>query len=185
MDRITLSKSINEQINSLTSSERDSLLFRYMLNERMAEVDEPCCKVEMVRNDNVNGRGVRGKYDIVIGAKDGSNKVVNFGSRLEKLFYVLAIEHADGYRRDELYSKYRNDLFNLWDKLFNYSNEQLIELLDASDSEHKVSNAVARSRKAVEKAIAQTDRSSWYMLTNDNGVMSIPAMKEAIRFMDL
>ena len=41
MDRITLSKSINEQINSLTSSERDSLLFRYMLNERMAEVDEP------------------------------------------------------------------------------------------------------------------------------------------------
>ena len=89
MDRITLSKSINEQINSLTSSERDSLLFRYMLNERMAEVDEPCCKVEMVRNDNVNGRGVRGKYDIVIGAKDGSHKVVNFGSRLEKLFYVL------------------------------------------------------------------------------------------------
>lgn len=180
MDRITLSKSINEQIKCFTSSERDSLLFRYMLNERMAEVTEPCCRVEMVRNDNVSGHGVRGKYDIVIGVKDGSHKVINFGSRLEKLFYVLAIEHADGYRRDELSSKYRNELFDLWDQLFNYSNKQLIDLLDASDSEHKVSNAVARSRKAVEKALAQTDKSSWYMLTNENGVMSIPVMKEAI-----
>lgn len=114
MNKTELSNSILEQINRLTPSERDGLLFRYMLNERMAEADEPCCKVSMVRNDNVNGTGVRGKYDVVIESTDGNRKVIDFGSRLEKLFYVLAIEHTDGYRRDALRSKYSNELFDLW-----------------------------------------------------------------------
>lgn len=85
MNKTELSNSILEQINRLTPSERDGLLFRYMLNERMAEADEPCCKVSMVRNDNVNGTGVRGKYDVVIESTDGNRKVIDFGSRLEKL----------------------------------------------------------------------------------------------------
>lgn len=178
MNKTELSNSILEQINRLTPSERDGLLFRYMLNERMAEADEPCCKVSMVRNDNVNGTGVRGKYDVVIESTDGNRKVIDFGSRLEKLFYVLAIEHTDGYRRDALRSKYSNELFDLWDKLFNYSNEQLMDLLDNSDSEHKVSNAIARSRKAVEKALGDMDKSCWYVLTNNNGVMLIPTLNK-------
>lgn len=179
MTRENLSQEIYDEIKRLTPSERDALLHRYMLAERTANVDEPCCELLMERNDAGHGHGVSGWYDVIVADKDGHRKIVDFGSRLEKLLYVMAMRHATGYRRYALVADGGKELLALWDELFNHSNGPLLDMLDADDFDHKVSNAVSRSRRAVEKALEGMDNSRWYKLVNKNGKLFIPLLNKA------
>lgn len=178
MEKISFSKEISNTIKALTPEDRDALLYRYMFAERVAMVSNPLCQLHEVRNNDRNGRGVGGWCDVVVTNSDGCRRVVNFSSRLAKLIYVFAMRHTEGFTRSSLKAG-RNELFELWDELFNYDNLQLIDLLEATDFNHRLSVAVTATRSAIAKALEGIDKCSWYELDCKDSLLFIPLLKTA------
>ena len=164
------------RIKNMTTEEKDKALFAYMLREASPE---PLCTIEVVRN-NI-GRGVRGRYDVIIVDSDGNRHVVDFKERSAKIFYVLLLMAKNGISRSSVRQDHLENYYNVGCVLYN--NFDIAKLESKSDETFQqfFNNAISKTRTAIKRALRGIDKPEHYLIADPkshSSMLFIPLVKE-------
>ena len=164
------------RIKNMTTEEKDKALFAYMLREASPE---PLCTIEVVRN-NI-GRGVRGRYDVIIVDSDGNRHVVDFKERSAKIFYVLLLMAKNGISRSSVRQDHLENYYNVGCVLYN--NFDIAKLESKSDETFQqfFNNAISKTRTAIKSALRGIDKPEHYLIADPkshSSMLFIPLVKE-------
>lgn len=177
IDTMTDTKTILlNRIKNMTTEEKDKALFAYMLRDASPE---PLCTIEVVRN-NI-GRGVRGRYDVVIVDSDGNRHVVDFKERSAKIFYVLLLMAKNGISRSSVRQDHLDNYYNVGCVLYN--NFDIAKLESKSDETFQqfFNNAISKTRTAIKSALRGIDKPEHYLIADPkshSSMLFIPLVKE-------
>jgi hypothetical protein len=143
---------IQEAISRMSEEEMKTRLEAYMKADK-EWMPKPVA-IEVRRNNDNLGVGIN-IYDVVFVMDDDTEKVVNFGDRFSKLFYIYTLMHPQGYRRMDLNDPEHNyrDLVGLFRALYLISTDKLIESINKVGFEHFMSQAVTQSRRFIRESI--------------------------------
>ena len=164
------------RIKNMTTEEKDKALFAYMLREASPE---PLCTIEVVRN-NI-GRGVRGRYDVIIVDSDGNRHVVDFKERSAKIFYVLLLMAKNGISRSSVRQDHLENYYNVGCVLYN--NFDIAKLESKSDDTFQqfFNNAISKTRTTIKSALRGIDKPEHYLIADPkshSSMLFIPLVKE-------
>lgn len=164
------------RINNMTTEEKDKALFAYMLRDASPE---PLCTIEVVRN-NI-GRGVRGRYDVIIVDSDGNRHVVDFKERSAKIFYVLLLMAKNGISRSSVRQDHFDNYYNVGCVLYN--NFDIAKLESKSDDTFQqfFNNAISKTRTTIKSALRGIDKPEHYLIADPkshSSMLFIPLVKE-------
>lgn len=164
------------RINNMTTEEKDKALFAYMLRDASPE---PLCTIEVVRN-NI-GRGVRGRYDVIIVDSDGNRHVVDFKERSAKIFYVLLLMAKNGISRSSVRQDHLENYYNVGCVLYN--NFDIAKLESKSDDTFQqfFNNAISKTRTTIKSALRGIDKPEHYLIADPkshSSMLFIPLVKE-------
>ena len=124
---------IQEAISRMSEEEMKTRLEAYMKADK-EWMPKPVA-IEVRRNHDNLGVGTN-IYDVVFVMDDNTEKVVFFGDRFSKLFYIYTLMHPQGYRRMDLNAPEHNyrDLVGLFRALYLISTDKLIESINKVES---------------------------------------------------
>lgn len=164
------------RIKNMTTEEKDNALLAYMLRDTSPE---PLCTIEVVRNKI--GRGVRGRYDVVIVDSDGSRHVVDFKERSAKIFYILLLMAKNGINRSSVRQDHLDNYYNVGCVLYN--NFDIAKLESKSDETFQqfFNNAISKTRTAIKSALKGIDKPEHYLIADPkshSSMLFIPLVKE-------
>ena len=164
------------RIKNMTTEEKDKALFAYMLREASPE---PLCTIEVVRNKI--GRGVRGRYDVVIVDGGGVRHVVDFKERSAKIFYILLLMAKNGINRSGVRQDHLDNYYNVGCVLYN--NFDIAKLESKSDETFLqfFNNAISKTRTAIKSVLKGVDNPEHYQIADPkshSSMLFIPLVKE-------
>ena len=156
-------KNIQEMIDAMSVEEMKNRLADYMI------ADETICPcpigVEVRLSENFSRKG---RYDVLLIMKDGSEVEVKFRDRHSRLIYIYTLLHPQGFQRRSLETNNYKALKELFSKIYFTTTEPLMKAIGDKFNQY-LSQAISQSRVAVREAAANTKDFESAMPTRNGG----------------
>lgn len=179
-----IKNSIQTQINNMNVDEMKSKLFELLLKEEQSNSNEPACTIIVRKSQSLDGRGVKGYYDVFISDQENIDHEVMFHDRPSKALFVLALINGKGFQRRAIQKNGGKMMMDIWSMLYRSTNaniEKLEEKITGSQFEHWINQAVAQARKAIDKTLEGIDDSKWYRFSDprsNHDMLVVPLAKD-------
>lgn len=143
-------RSLMKMLNAMSVEELRTIVAPY-LDRRL---NENPVGVEVKLSDEP---GKSDRYVVVLAMEDGSEKEVKFIDRPSRLFYIYTLLHPKGYQRRSLMKNNYQPLRELYSKLYFSTADAMLKSIEKLGFEQFCNQAVAQSRVAIRKTIANAE----------------------------